>query len=61
MRWIQTGFALLFVMLAAGALAGRSATPETVDEIAQVAAFLASDESSYMTGAHVPVDGGMTV
>lgn len=33
----------------------RAAAPE---EIARVAAFLTSEESSYMTGAFVPVDGG---
>ncbi|WP_198409943.1 SDR family NAD(P)-dependent oxidoreductase [Microlunatus flavus] len=37
---------------------GRQAHAE---EIATVAVFLASDESSFMTGAIVPVDGGCTV
>ena len=36
---------------------GRAAQAE---EIAKVAAFLASDEASYVTGAIVPVDGGVT-
>ena len=31
------------------------------EEIARVALFLASDESSSMIGAHVRVDGGVTV
>jgi NAD(P)-dependent dehydrogenase (short-subunit alcohol dehydrogenase family) len=34
---------------------GRMGTPE---EVAQMALFLASDESSFVTGAALPVDGG---
>lgn len=36
---------------------GRASQPE---EVAQVALFLASDMSSYVTGVTIPVDGGLT-
>jgi 2-keto-3-deoxy-L-fuconate dehydrogenase len=37
---------------------GRVAQPE---EIAALAAYLASDESSYMTGQAIAIDGGATM
>ena len=33
----------------------------TIDECGTVAAFLASDEASFVTGAAIPVDGGVTL
>ncbi|GAA2907018.1 hypothetical protein GCM10020220_115290 [Nonomuraea rubra] len=35
---------------------GRQAAPE---EIARVVRFLSSDDASYITGAVIPVDGGL--
>jgi NAD(P)-dependent dehydrogenase (short-subunit alcohol dehydrogenase family) len=37
---------------------GRHATPE---EVAAAVLFLASDESAFLTGATVPLDGGMSI
>ena len=42
----------------AATLMGRIGTP---DEIAHLAVFLASDESSFITGTLTPVDGGYTL
>lgn len=36
--------------------AGRFATP---DEVAGVVAWLASDDAAYVSGAVIPVDGGL--
>ncbi|MCK1992933.1 SDR family oxidoreductase [Peribacillus muralis] len=37
------------------------ARPGTPEEIANAIAFLASNDSSYMTGATIPVDGGLSI
>lgn len=54
--WYQTAEALAY--LEKFVPAGRFAMPE---EVASAAVFLASDESNYVTGTTIVIDGGLTV
>jgi 3alpha(or 20beta)-hydroxysteroid dehydrogenase len=53
----ETGFLTIAEEVASGFPLGRIAEPE---EVAWVALFLASEESSYVTGTKIVVDGGST-
>jgi NAD(P)-dependent dehydrogenase (short-subunit alcohol dehydrogenase family) len=61
---VQTGMIDSIVRDPEAARRFADATPlgrfATVEEIASVAVFLLSDESSYITGTVLPVDGGIT-
>jgi NAD(P)-dependent dehydrogenase (short-subunit alcohol dehydrogenase family) len=46
-----------FPMLVQGTALKRGGQPE---EVAELAAFLASDRASFITGAIIPIDGGLT-
>jgi NAD(P)-dependent dehydrogenase (short-subunit alcohol dehydrogenase family) len=46
-----------FPQLVEGAPMGRAGEPE---EVAELACFLASDRSPFLTGAVIPIDGGLT-
>jgi NAD(P)-dependent dehydrogenase (short-subunit alcohol dehydrogenase family) len=51
------GAAERFPALVGGSALKRGGQPE---EVAEVACFLASDRASYVTGAIIPIDGGVT-
>ena len=51
------GTAAKFPALVQGSALRRAGQPE---EVAELASFLASDRSSYITGAIIPIDGGVT-
>jgi NAD(P)-dependent dehydrogenase (short-subunit alcohol dehydrogenase family) len=51
------GAAARFPQLVQGTALKRGGQPE---EVAELAAFVSSDRASYITGAVIPVDGGMT-
>jgi NAD(P)-dependent dehydrogenase (short-subunit alcohol dehydrogenase family) len=51
------GAAARFPQLVQGTALKRGGQPE---EVAELASFLCSDRSTYITGAVIPVDGGMT-
>jgi NAD(P)-dependent dehydrogenase (short-subunit alcohol dehydrogenase family) len=47
-----------YIEFGQGSLMKRMGKPE---EIASGALFLASDDASFMTGAHIVIDGGATI